>query len=69
MAIKMNPVKSTSISEIGYQRRTMRVKFNSGKIYEFKKVPRSEYNEFQDSRSKGKFFNNEIKGNYPSIEL
>jgi hypothetical protein len=69
MTVKMNTVNSTSISEIGYKRRTMHVKFLSGKIYEIKKVPRVQFDKFSSAQSKGKFFNKEIKNTYPSVEL
>lgn len=69
MTIKMNSVASTSISEIGYKRRTMNVKFNNGKLYEFKKVPRAIFDKFFSSASKGNFFNKEIKAIYPSLEV
>ena len=69
MTIKMNSVQSTSISEIGYKRRTMNVQFNSGKVYEFKKVPRATFDQFTSSISKGKFFNETIKESFPCVEL
>lgn len=69
MTVKMQTVASSSISEIGYNRRTMNVKFNSGRLYEFKKVPRKLFDEFVSSVSKGAFFNHVIKENYPSHEL
>ena len=65
MNIKMNAVTSTSISEIGYKYRTMMVKFNNGKMYEFKKVPRAMFDEFKKAMSKGKFFNEKIKETFP----
>jgi len=69
MTIKMNAVQSTSISEIGYKRRTMQVKFNNGKLYEFKKIPRAIFDKFLTSMSKGAFFNQEIKAMYPSLPV
>ena len=69
MTIKMTQVQSTSISEIGYKHRTMNVKFNSGKLYEFKKVPRAQFDKFCQAISKGQFFNTEVKNAYPSVEL
>lgn len=69
MAIKMNSVASTSINKIGYKRRTMNVKFNNGKTYEFKKVPRALFDRFVNSISKGNFFNKEVRDLFPSIEL
>lgn len=69
MTIKMNAVKSTSVAEIGYKRRTMNIKFVNGKLYEFKRVPRAQFDKFSSSTSKGNFFNKKIKENYPAIEL
>lgn len=69
MTIKMNSVASTSISEIGYRRRTMQVKFNSGRTYEFRKVPRAVYDNFALSNSKGEFFNSNIRGAYLEKEV
>lgn len=69
MTIKMTSVASTSISEIGYKRRTMNVKFHNGKLYEFKKVPRALFDKFSNSASIGQFFNQEIKAGYPFVEL
>lgn len=69
MTIKMSSIQSTSISEVGYKRRTMNVKFNNGKVYEFKKVPRAIFDKLFSAKSKGKFFNREIKENYAYIEL
>lgn len=69
MSIKMNVVKSTSINQIGYFRRTLCVKFNSGRSYEFKKVPRVTFDSFLQAASKGEFFNKKIKGNYTQVEI
>jgi len=69
MTVKMNPVQSTSICEIGYKRRTMNVRFNNGRVYEFKKVPRARFDEFSHSHSKGVFFNQNIKNIYPCVSL
>lgn len=69
MTIKMTPVSSSSISEIGYKRRTMQVKFNNGRLYEFKKVPRLLFDKFVISLSKGQFFLKEVKDNYPCNAL
>lgn len=67
--MQMVPVHSSSISEIGYKRRTMHVKFMNGKLYELKKVPRVEFDRFRDSSSKGQHFLREIKSHYPSTQL
>jgi hypothetical protein len=67
--ISMQAVQSTSIAAIGYKRRTMNVEFNTGRIYEFTRVPRAQFDQFRQSLSKGQFFNQNIKDLYPSIEL
>lgn len=69
MTISMNSVQSTSISEVGYRRRTLKVQFNTGRTYEFRKVPRATYDRFLKSDSKGRFFNEEIRATFPEKEL
>lgn len=61
MTIKMTKVESTSISEVGYKRRTMHVQFNTGDTYEYKKVPRAVFDALVKAQSKGKFFLENIK--------
>ena len=41
--IKMLPVKSSNVSELGYANGTMRVSFKSGQIYEYLSVPKQYY--------------------------
>ena len=67
MTIKMTLVQSTSISAIGYKRRTMNVQFNNGKVYEFKKVPRATFDTFRKASSKGQYFNQNIRDNFPCV--
>ena len=68
MTIKMHTVESGTIFKIGYRRRTLQVQFNSGRVYEFRKVPRATYDQLLKSPSKGAFFNREIKGSYVETE-
>ena len=42
----------------------LRVKFNSGLIYEYKNVPQEVYKSLKISGSKGRFLNFHIKGKY-----
>lgn len=67
--MQMNQVNSTSITQIGYKRRTMNVLFQNGKHYEFKKVPRNVFDTLSKSGSIGTFFNTEIRNNYPHKEI
>lgn len=69
MTITMNTVESSSIFKVGYRRRVMQVQFNSGRVYEFRKVPRATYDQLMRSHSKGEFFNREIKDSFVSVEI
>ncbi len=69
MSIAMKSVSSSSISSIGYRRRLMKVEFNSGRTYEFKSVPRSVFDQFIQSNSKGEFFNKNIRGTFVEKEV
>ena len=44
---------------------TLRVRFLSGAVYEYKKVPETVYNAMKAAFSKGTYLNKHIKGNYP----
>lgn len=67
--MEMKQVKSTSIGQVGYKRRTMNVTFQNGKNYEFKKVPRRVFDALLKAPSIGGFFNDEIRKNYPNKEI
>ncbi len=43
----------------------LRVTYVSGKVYDYKNVPESVYNEMKDAPSKGTFLNNVVKRNFP----
>jgi len=45
-------------------RHILRITYVSGKIYDYKNVPESIYNEMKEAPSKGTFLNNVIKRNY-----
>lgn len=57
---------STVISSIEYdpEQEVLTIVFRSGKIYYYKNVPQKVYIELRSSRSKGRFLNQSIKGNY-----
>lgn len=69
MNINMISVDSSSISSIGYKRRTMLVKFLTGRTYQYKKVPRLVFDDFVKSSSKGEYFNNDIRNAYLEKEV
>ena len=63
------PSPSSNLAQVGYKRRTMHVVFKNGKSYEFKKVPRAQFDKFCSSTSKGQFFIKEVKDIYPHTQL
>lgn len=61
-------VVSRSIRAIGYDSRSGRlmVVFRTGYAYLFWGVPQTSYDAFLRASSKGRFFNQRIRGRYPS---
>jgi hypothetical protein len=43
---------------------TLRIRFVSGLVYDYKKVPLEVYEAMKTSSSKGEYLNKHIKGNY-----
>lgn len=63
--IKMQPVKSSNIAEIGYDEgtRTLQIKFNNGGLYQYSPVTADTWNEFKAAPSQGKWFHKNIREN------
>lgn len=66
-AFKRIPVESSNIAFIGhsYPRRMLEVGFNNGSVYRYKGVNNKTYHELLDAHSKGRAFNELIRGKYP----
>ncbi len=66
MAVTWQSVESSNIAQIGYDAGTweLMVRFNSGAEYVYSNVPDSVFTGFLDADSKGKFLNENIKGQY-----
>ena len=60
----MKKVESSMIKEIGYSRGDLLVRFNDGRIYEFKRVPPAVYRRLSSSDSVGQSFNRNVRGKY-----
>jgi hypothetical protein len=62
---------STSIRAAGYSApdRVMRIQYIEGRVYDYKNVPPSVYEEFLKADSKGQFVNWEIKPNFDYEEV
>jgi hypothetical protein len=69
--IKRYPVESSQISSVGYDEGTkvLVVEFSRGALYAYKNVEKGTYNNFIDSDSPGKFFNQMIKNEYEFEKL
>jgi len=60
-------VESSSIKNVGWHcNRTLRVVFHNGGIYDYSDVPMRVFEEMIENCSIGRFYNNEIKGEYES---
>lgn len=59
----MEPVISSNVSAIGFDVKTgtMRVKFNSGGLYETTGASQADYDTWKASKSKGQHFNKILK--------
>jgi hypothetical protein len=62
---------SSTITSVEYddEARELDIKFTSGKMYRYFNVPLEIYAEFLDAGSKGKFFNDNIKGAFAFVEV
>ena len=63
---KMVEVTSSNVEAIGYDEglRELAVRFKSGGTYVYHDVPKSVFDDFLESESKGRFIANEIKNQY-----
>lgn len=62
----MIPVRSTAMSAIGYDARTMQMKitFAQGETYDFCGVPKHVFEGLLNANSKGTYYNDHIKDRY-----
>lgn len=61
-------VESSVISAVGYTR-VLEITFESGRIYQYYNVPEDVYQGMLDAESKGRYFNQEIRGKYDYQEV
>jgi len=60
---------SSLIKSIAYESRVLTVLFTNGKMYAYDKVPKRVFEDFCSAQSKGKYFNENIRGEYDSEEI
>lgn len=63
------PVESSMIDSIGYEKNVLEVRFSNGGLYQYLDVPESVLAELMRASSKGRFFNQQIRGRYPALRL
>ena len=62
-------LNSSIIESVSYENKVLSILLTSGRAYAYEGVPRKVFNEFCASDSKGKFYNENIRGEYDSIEI
>ncbi|WP_373539088.1 KTSC domain-containing protein [Chamaesiphon sp.] len=69
--IEMLPACSTMAAQVGYdrEREILQIEFNSGAVYQYSAVEPELWAELQSTDSIGSFYNQEIKGLYPSTKI
>lgn len=69
--MNMIPVRSTSISFVGYEPETLilRIVFRDGDTYDYHGVPEITVRQFLASPSKGKYYIRWIKGQFNSVRI
>ena len=72
MAIELKEVKSSNISHIGYsmETHTLYIRFKGSQtLYSYADFPSDEFQQFEESESKGKFFAAKIKPKFTGVKV
>lgn len=69
--MRRRSVSSSSVASVGYdpKTQTLELEFHSGSVYEYSEVPPEVFQGLMEAPSKGRYFANEIRGQYPSTRL
>jgi KTSC domain len=69
--IEMLPACSTMAAQVGYddEREILQIEFNNGAVYQYLEVEPELWADLQATDSIGSFYNQEIKGLYPSVKI
>ena len=69
--MEMTPVSSSNIESVGYDKRTLRIRFKDGSLYEYSDVPEHIHQGLlhPPDGSTGKFFHANVKGIYTYTRL
>jgi hypothetical protein len=63
------PVESSVIDSIGFEKNVLEVRFCNGGLYQYLDVPESVLAQLMRATSKGRFFNQQVRGRYPALRL
>lgn len=63
---EMHDVESSNVRKIGYDEssKSLYVMFNNGGLYKYEDVPKSVYDDLNNTESIGSFLSKQIKGRY-----
>lgn len=66
--MRRKPFDSSAIASVGYDRdrEELEVEFRSGNVYRYFRVPEEVYEELLRASSKGRYFGENIRGQYDS---
>ncbi len=67
--MKRIPVKSSNLKAVGYESEIMEIEFLNENVYEYSEIPKKLHEDLMDAESKGKYYNQYIKGQFPSKKL
>lgn len=69
--IHLYAVESSNLNAVGFDptRNRLRVRFNTGSVYDYVGVPASEFTGLLGASSKGQYFNQEIKDSYSFVRV
>jgi len=69
--MKRLAVESTTIRSVGYDEgsKILEIEFQSGEVYQYLDVPSAVHSKLLSAESKGRYFNGEIRDDYPFVRL
>jgi len=67
--MRRTAVDSTTMRSVGYDsaEQILEVEFTSGAVYQYLEVPAGVFDELMHAKSKGRYFNQEIRDDYTAL--
>lgn len=62
-------VSSQTMRSVGYEPGRLEVEFKTGRVYRYRRVPRTEFLRLLQADSKGRYFNARIRDRYAYSEI